>query len=81
MSRIVFSFSLAGAGVGLAGKSAGKNVNCAPVGGWVEGVDVGVACDMGKVFGEDALAPGVYFDLECVCPAGPLGGEVEASDA
>lgn len=51
------------------------------VGGGVEGADVGVSFNIGEVFGEDALAPGVKFDLECVVPAGPLGGEVEASDA
>lgn len=51
------------------------------VGGGVEVADVGVACDMGKVFGEYALAPGVEFDLEGVVPPGPLGGEVEASDS
>lgn len=65
----------------LAWESAGKNVNCAAPGGGVEVADVGVACDMGEVFGEDALARWVYFDLEDVFPAGPLGGEVEASDA
>lgn len=81
MSRIVGSFSLAGLGVGLTGKSAGKNVNCVGVGGGVKGADVGVSFNIGEVFGEDALAPGVKFDLECVVPAGPLGGEVEASDA
>lgn len=80
MSRIVFSLSFACLGVGLAWESSGNNVNCS--GEWcgVEGMDVGVAFDIGKVFGENALAPWVYFDLKDILPASPLGGEVEASD-
>lgn len=82
VSRIVFSLSFTGLGEGLAGESAGNNVNCAGEWGGVECADVVMAMrDVWEVFAEDALTPRVYFDLEYVFPACPLGGEVKASDA
>lgn len=81
MSRIIFSFSFAGGGVGLAWKSPGNNVNCSDIWVRVEVVDVGVSCCILEMFCEYSLAPWIDLYLEDVFPAGPLGGEVEASDA